>query len=1179
MPTIVRIAICQLESHPAIYAGQQMWIEEPFIPDNKKHTLSNLSIQGFHVDPLLEYCRAEYIDWQVNRIEGIFKLLKSIEPKPHIVLFPEGSIPYQCLHSVHSYSVADNNTVFAGTHSFQATKDAKDKYMDIGVSDKTIKRLASGKSYTKIGILPIFVGKRVHLVTKMITSPFEATDIEPFQAPAQQYVPFKLPVYEESISVLPLICSEALNFPKLKIKGDYDLSVIISCDRTPEHFIAVIKTLVGNKTAVAYCNDGRFGGSSLAIPIDERRPLWWFNSQLKGQLPPGDAVLVADIDFKSLSTEVGVTDPSRNFKLIKLCSITYGDDPTSCAVSMEMANIREIKDNFSRYKTIERLMDSKKANDLQAARIAFLGQLARDGRDSEDWWDTIGTDWTIKLPSLMQVEQKLSRYCYNQLADELLDYDQTGQGINDLRGFLKKTKELGDTQKSKTEAAQYESAAAKLIIDRDEDAKSTLSFLDDPRQKIAQILGLQQIGKSAVIEKALSQCGYSKIKQISIHDSPSAEYLILSFLLTPKIPSEEKLESLVRMTTEQDFVDALDKVNVLWVHNSERMLQFHDWRTGEISEVIQKLAKASMKTRAKVIFETRRFLPINLEDATICYRKRIQGMERQLKSHGVSFLDYQIRRVGLSPHEYPIHTKEDIVEKLGGHPVAIALCANALHDEGISSVQESLEKRKGFYLSFIRGLLRNIALSDEERMILRLLSGCRMPIPRETVLKTFDTPVAPSTRNLIDLCLIEVDSTSHIRLPGLLSSFFDIEEAPPDLRKRFHSACAESYTELFEKNQSKIDYAIEADFHAMLAGGEPQLAGKLVDSQMAVAQKFYDSQKFKSAKNILDRILSIKRNDDIMRLSALTDAKCNDFNGALSKAETVFKSNPRETWLLSEISRIALSQGRDDITEKLLSIAKAANMEDTSILIVSGRMLLRRGDLNGAKEEFERALKLTRRNAWPFYFLGKTHLRLGRPDKAIDVLFEGETFIYDKEIQNERLLAAIRTQLGIAYLLSDEMELAEKTLEGLYYDRSEDPEVIRAYSLLSLKKEGVDKAHEAFRKLAEARIRSRYDRSQYHLFYGIFYLWIGEKGKASEEFSRAHKEDKNNVYIMMKLAKTYYEMAMESWIDGEVEIAQQYAKDCGTIAKKILEFDEDNEVANDLQLRLYDRFEIEFSKI
>jgi len=1179
MSSAVRIAICQLKSHPAIYAGQQMWMEEPFVSDDKKYTLSYLSLQGFRVDSLLEYCKREYINWQLKRIDEIFKLLRSLNPKPHIVVFPEGSIPFQCLPIIHSYTTDTDTTVFAGTHSFLASREAIRIYRTIGISDKTIRRLRKNASQQDTGILPVLVGKRVHLVPKRIRSPFEMTDIAPIEVASGQKVPFRIPVAQTDISVLPLICSEALNFADLKIKGDYNLAVIISYDKTPHHFDGVIQTLVMSKRVVVYCNDGKFGNSCLAIPIDNRRPLWWFDSRLKGQLPFGDSLIVADIDFKNLGTQVGVGNPSINFTLVKACSITYAGDQRSCEVSNHLSEVSKIQDSTARYKEIQRLLEAKKADELQTARIVHLEQLAKDGRDTKDWWDTIGSDWIINLPSLEQLEQRLARYCYDNLKDELLDHDYSNQGIEELRVLLRKAKELAQTQNLGEQTSTYSVVGARSIINRDEDARSILSFLDNPRQKLAQIVGLQQIGKSTVIEKALSQCNYSEIKQVTIHESPSAEYFALCLLSRPNISSTQQPKSLIDEITEQDLSDSLDRINVLWIHNSERLLHSHSWRTSELSQIIGKLIKALKDTKTKVIFETRRALPLELEDRSIFFHKRIHGMERELKSHGVSFLDYQIRRVGLSPQEYDIHIKERIVEKLGGHPVALAVCADALYEEGLSSVQESLEERSGFFLSFVRGLLRSITLSDEERMILRLLSGCRTPIPREIVSRVFDTLILPYVRNLIDLCMIEVSPSSHIRLPGLLSSFFDIEEVPPDVRRRFHNACKEIYTKLFNKDSSKIDCAIEADYHAVLAGREPQLAGKLVDSQLAAAQNFYDSQEYSSAKDILDKILSVRSSDDVLRLSALVDARCNSFNTALSKTETVFRNNPRDTWLLSEISRIALSQGRDDIAERLVGIARSANMEDTSILIVSGRMLLRRGDIYGAKEEFEKAIKVTRRNAWPFYFLGKTYLRLGRENEAIDILYEGEKFIYEKEIRNERVLTAIRTQLGIAYLLSGDIELAAQTLENLYLKKNQDPEVTRAYALVSLKKEGVNKAHEAFEKLAKARIRSRYDRSQYHLFYGIFYLWVGDKGNASKEFSKAHKEDKNNVYVMMKLARTYYDMAMESWIDGEVEISKEYANECASIAKQILKFDADNEVAKDLQIRLYNDFEIEFSKI
>lgn len=172
------------------------------------------------------------------------------------------------------------------------------------------------------------------------------------------------------------------------------------------------------------------------------------------------------------------------------------------------------------------------------------------------------------------------------------------------------------------------------------------------------------------------------------------------------------------------------------------------------------------------------------------------------------------------------------------------------------------------------------------------------------------------------------------------------------------------------------------------------------------------------------------------------------------------------------------------------------------------------------------------------------------------------------------MLTAIRTQLGMAYLYSGDDESAGKLLTGLFDENPQDPEVVRAYAYYCLKIEGVTQAHEAFKRLRGIKIKSRFDRSQYHLYYGLFLLGIGEKGKAKEEFSKAHKADKNNVYVMMKLARTYYDLSNEIWIDGDIELAKTYADDCAVIVKKILDFDPDNPVGRALQEELYVKFEI-----
>jgi hypothetical protein len=55
----LRVALCQLESHPAIYSGHVAFAEEPFVPLGDRWSLSRLGNKGIDVDTLQDYCKTE----------------------------------------------------------------------------------------------------------------------------------------------------------------------------------------------------------------------------------------------------------------------------------------------------------------------------------------------------------------------------------------------------------------------------------------------------------------------------------------------------------------------------------------------------------------------------------------------------------------------------------------------------------------------------------------------------------------------------------------------------------------------------------------------------------------------------------------------------------------------------------------------------------------------------------------------------------------------------------------------------------------------------------------------------------------------------------------------------------------------------------------------------------------
>jgi len=312
MSKIIRVAICQLSCHPAIQTAHLIYLAEPFVPKDHRYSLSSLTINGFAVASLMDLCKERYLNWHRERLRSIFSFLSDV--KPNVTILPEGAVPYQVLDLMKDFNDKTGSAIFSGTHTFENTRNAKKKYQEIGLSEKTIARIL--KHDRTNNIAPVFINKRVHFLPKHILSPFERSDVTDFESIKKPVFPLKLSLNGRDVSILLLICSEALNFTKINVQGNYDMAVILSCDNNPTQFDSVVDLLISNNKAVAYCNDGHFGGSQIQFPRDRRTPLWWFDSSLGGVLPPGDSVLVADIDLDNLAPQVGITEPRSNFKLI-----------------------------------------------------------------------------------------------------------------------------------------------------------------------------------------------------------------------------------------------------------------------------------------------------------------------------------------------------------------------------------------------------------------------------------------------------------------------------------------------------------------------------------------------------------------------------------------------------------------------------------------------------------------------------------------------------------------------------------------------------------------------------------------------------------------------------------------------------------------------------------------------
>lgn len=273
----IRLVVCQLECHPAFYRDRLAFLEEPFVPTSYETSLSYLGAIGLPISTLQENNRAQYIEWQKKRIEGVLSHPLLNEDVTTIIALPEGSVPVDCLKLLYNFAKSSRKTIVAGSHTILNTIEARQAYSAFGKG----KALSKPHTHCK-DVTFVFDGNRIHHQKKKGVSPFDRVDVTPLKSPRVTVHPIPVTAGESSVRMVTLVCADALLSPN--IRGDYNVVCIVSYDQDPSHFDSYIGTQVGIGKVVMYCNDGRFGGSSIALPLDNR-PQSFFQRPIAGAAP------------------------------------------------------------------------------------------------------------------------------------------------------------------------------------------------------------------------------------------------------------------------------------------------------------------------------------------------------------------------------------------------------------------------------------------------------------------------------------------------------------------------------------------------------------------------------------------------------------------------------------------------------------------------------------------------------------------------------------------------------------------------------------------------------------------------------------------------------------------------------------------------------------------------------
>ncbi len=798
------------------------------MPTAGESGLAQLSRHSIDVAGLQRTCEDRYKEWHSARLGSVLDWLSRLEPVPNVVLFPEGSVSLDLLQPLFDFAHAFEAVVVAGTHTFRLTHEAGKVYKKLGINPKTHGEWGAHHDET-LSVLPLFTPDRSHFHLKSFPSVFERTDVHHPGNKKPTIDCVSATTRGHKLTILPLVCAEALC--DHDVRGTPDLVVIPSYNDGIDPFRPLIERYVRNQVPVVFCNDGRFGGSSIHVALDRRMDTWWWGDPIGGLLPPSDGVLIADIDMSSLAPQVGVANPQQSVHLAVVAAIVGKQgNPSHLAVSEQLQRIREAGSNDAQAEMLSQCLDHEQPSPIQALKLMQLRRLAENGNATGQWWDALGSDCVLDdLTDLSGLEGRLGGACSSRVASILDSTDiDDDQAVGKLVKFKRRCDALANAGETPSMPAGSPQAYSPSVIDRDKDIRSLKTFLDHPKQAVLCVSGLNAIGKTTVIESALAQSGTSKVINISMTGDSTPDFLVASLCRELGVPFKDAITSRNALQGD-DVVDRLPRRQVVILGDADYLLEHGSWRDPAAAEVLGELTKALRHRSGKLIVESVQRFPIEDKvNPAVIRRLRLSGLP---DDHGVDLLDQHLRRLDLEPTNYDRQDRLRIVQYLGGHPGALIFATEFIDKAGMREVLEDLRRRRGIHARIVRHILREMNFTDEQQSILSSISLVRIPIRSQVLNKVVDFNAVAVAHDLWRMGILDRAANDFVSISPLLRGFADLASPPPATVASVHKDPRNAFV-LLRWGATLVEIARE-----LTAEREPEAARYCVEQAKDVAGK------------------------------------------------------------------------------------------------------------------------------------------------------------------------------------------------------------------------------------------------------------------------------------------------------------------------------------------------------
>lgn len=990
---MVRVALAQIFYKPAIIEKQVDYLAEPGLFLHGPSTASLLeSLQGENnvlLQTLHNQIREQYITYIGIKLESICKEVCRIH-QPDILVFPEYSIPYQCLPQIKELSAQLDMTIVAGTHTVIPT--AQEYYTQAGLDPQIV------KCYNGHSISPIFFSnKKPDFQVKNDRSIFEVT----MRESEDGFKRFKSVTHSgEPYSFSVVICADALTLGTAG-KADIGLSnteydnfmvITVACSTNPKAFEGTANLFALQGIPMLVCNASQYGGSGIFLPETVRERFTNIPGQSSSIQAHNEMLMLLDFLPNQFSVKKGVLDKNVRGSWA-ICPICYGkqqiwrSDYLQTLHEMdECLNADDIITATDYAEILLSLHEGHLPPALETAFNSFIAHIANFCGDTQSCilplkaalLDIHSTHAHLRneFPEMITFCVNIGSVAMPQIAALI---EQREKYPEEPIMQIQPTLPASITRKSPTELENME------FRDRGNYMNQLQEAIISPTVKLILVSGAYGIGKTSTVSMSFKRnLPNWSVQWISL-TSTTRFSMVLEYMANA-IGYSLRADTLARNTKKvlKPILELFAKKlfakdgRVIVVDQMENILLGLQGRDHTLLTLFLNAVSSLQGGQGKVIFLSdirfsKEVFPENPAVSRIVMGRIPDNRYVKL------ILEYEMRKRNMiSPGQAP-DIPDKLYELVNGHPLTAKLSIDVIarHKEKIKVIDTIILGQ--VQTQIIEQLMEKINLDVVETQLMHILSVFRtlINIPRLNCclpqeLRDF---LGENIKRLFQMSFISAGEDT-LEITAVFRNYY-YEQIPSKKKNEYHEYALHYYVSLHKELENKRQFSAvayaEIAYHLTCLNRIGQLKNYLpgnASTLKQLAKTLYQRDKnYETARHIYHMLNAAYPNDvEVLSYLGRCYARASDWE----KTEKYFKEaiamaeqQGEDTWYLyRDWGHLNVRFYMDEDAQKNLSQARTllqkecGQRDDAGILAAEGFLCERNNDTPGAIKKYKAALSI-----------------------------------------------------------------------------------------------------------------------------------------------------------------------------------------------------------------------------